>query len=183
MVSVLQTSWPLRGCQVHWFQVQTVSVSEAIPTTKWQYKTHWEDNKLLYYCNLAGTGAGPVPCPVVGPALGLWHVSSSQPALLPSAAWDAGCPGTGHSWARRKVKLPTPADSCNFLPWMIESPTPFPLQDQDPEMWSPFKSCFQGQVSSLHIPRRRKSIKTVFYFWDEKVMNISHSQIQKAASF
>lgn len=23
-----------------------MSVSEAIPTTKWQYKTHWEDNKL-----------------------------------------------------------------------------------------------------------------------------------------
>lgn len=145
--------------------VSSPLISSPKRVSEWGYSHHkmavqdtLGGQQAVCYCNLAGTGAGPVPCPVVGPALGLWHVSSSQPALLPSAAWDAGCPGTGHSWARRKVKLPTPADSCNFLPWMIESPTPFPLQDQDPEMWSPFKSCFQGQVSSLHIPRCRKSI-------------------------
>lgn len=53
--------------------------------------------QATHYCNLAGTGAGPVLCPGVASALGLWNVSCSQPALLPSAAWDAGCPGIGHS--------------------------------------------------------------------------------------
>lgn len=71
--------------------------------------------QATHYRNLAGTGTGPVLCPGVGPALGLCHVSCSQPALLLSAAWDAGCPGIGHSWARWKVKLPTPDPLRNFL--------------------------------------------------------------------
>lgn len=132
--------------------------------------------QMTHYCNLAGTGAGPVLCPVVGPALGLWHVSSSQSALLPSAAWDAGCPGIGHSWARWKVKLPTPDPSCNFLPWMIKPPTPFPSQDQD--LFSR-----AGQFTAHPELQAEHILKTVLHFWEEKVMNMSHSQIQKAASF
>lgn len=148
---------PLVGQAIGSTSSQTLPVDKTIPTTKWQYKTQG-GQQTTHYCNLAGSGAGPVLCPVVGPALELWHVSCSQPALLPSTAWDAGCPGIVHSWARWKVKLPTPDPPCNFLPCMIKSPTHFPSQDQDPGKWSSFKSCFQGQVSLLHIPRCRQSI-------------------------
>lgn len=65
---------------------QTLSVVKKIPTNKWYTVQDTLVGQVTHYCNLAGTGTGPVLCPVLGPALGLWPFSSSQPALLPSAA-------------------------------------------------------------------------------------------------
>lgn len=121
------------------------------------YKTHWEDNKL--HITVTWLALGQVLSCV------LWwdlHTGSgmSPPAASPTAISSLRCRMPWHWSQLSKMESETayPWSLVKFLTWNDQTPTHFPSQDQDPGKWSPLKSCFQGQVSSLHIPRCRQSI-------------------------
>lgn len=96
-----------------------------------------------------------------------WALVGLLQLAIPPAITSLWC-GVPWCWAQLS-KIESAAAypwslTCYFWPWLSKSPSPLPLQgnflvpDQDPGKWSPFKSCFQEQLSSLHIPRRRQSV-------------------------